>query len=235
MPHAVPRYQAIEQALRQRIRDLAPHAPVTSESQLAIEFGVSRMTARGAVTRLVNAGLVYRESGRGAFVAPPQPNRRADSLVRFTEQMRREGKAATSRLISTKTRAATASENAELRPGRNGVIEVRRVRLADGTPIAVETAVFTAALSALLKADLTASMHAALVRLGRVPSSGRATVTADCATSDDANLLQVPLASPVLVERRLIDDQHGHPLERTESRYAGNRYGLDVLFDVDQS
>jgi hypothetical protein len=31
----------------------------------------------------------------------------------------------------------------------------------------------------------------------------------------------------------LILDQHGVPLELTESRYVGARYGLDVDFDVE--
>jgi len=228
-----PRYQTIEQALRQRIRDLPPHTPLASESQLSAEFGVSRMTARGAVTRLVNAGLVYRESGRGTFVAAPPSNRRAESLVRFTEQMRRAGRVGSSRVIGTSVRAATAAERTELRPGKRGVFEVRRVRLADGTPIAVETSVFSAALSAALSAaDLTASMHTALANQGRVPTSGHATITAENATAEDVDLLDVPAGSAVLVERRLIKDQYGHPLERTESRYAAGRYCLDVHFDV---
>ena len=37
----------------------------------------------------------------------------------------------------------------------------------------------------------------------------------------------------MLVERRLILDQLGRPLERTESRYAADRYGLDVGFSVE--
>ena len=39
--------------------------------------------------------------------------------------------------------------------------------------------------------------------------------------------------APLLVERRLIVDQAGRPLERTESRYAASRYGLDVGFSVE--
>jgi GntR family transcriptional regulator len=39
----------------------------------------------------------------------------------------------------------------------------------------------------------------------------------------------------MLVERRLILDQRGRPLERTESRYAATRYGLNVGFSVEDS
>ena len=229
-----PCYRVIEQDLRRRIRDLPPHTRVASEARLCAEFGVSRMTARAALTRLVEAGLVYREAGRGSFVAPPAANRRADSLVRFTEQMRREGRAAASRVLAAGTRPATPAERLALRLGGQAVIEVRRVRLADGVPVAVETAVFPAVLAGLLDADLTGSLHAALARRGHLPSGGRATVVAEPATAEDAALLGVPAGAAVLVERRLVHDQRGHPLERTESRYAGDRYALDVRFEVDR-
>jgi DNA-binding GntR family transcriptional regulator len=37
----------------------------------------------------------------------------------------------------------------------------------------------------------------------------------------------------LLVEQRLIHDQHGVPIELTESRYVAARYGLDVDFEVE--
>jgi GntR family transcriptional regulator len=39
--------------------------------------------------------------------------------------------------------------------------------------------------------------------------------------------------APLLIERRLIFDQAGRPLELTESRYAAERYSLEVSFDVE--
>ena len=232
----VPRYHAIEQALRERILQLAPHAPLPSESALCAEFGVSRMTARNAVTQLVNDGLVYRESGRGTFVAPPQANRRADSLVRFSEQIRRLGRTPSSLVLTAHIRPATAEELTQLRPGRAAtVVEIRRVRIADTTPVALETAVFPGALSALLGRDLaTGSLHAALVALGRVPTSGHATISAGKATTADARVLGVTGGTALLIERRLILDQHAQPLERTETRYVSDRYTLDVVFAVEQ-
>jgi GntR family transcriptional regulator len=40
---------------------------------------------------------------------------------------------------------------------------------------------------------------------------------------------------PMLVERRIILDQRGRPLEYTESRYPADRYALDVDFVVEDA
>lgn len=203
---------------------------------MCAEFGVSRMTARAAVTRLVDDGLVYRESGRGTFVAAPATNRRADSLVRFSDEVRRRGRTPGSRVVSATLRPASEIEADQLRLGRAPlVVEVRRVRLADDVPVALGTAVFPGAVAALLDADLErGSAHETLVRLGRTPTTGHAVISARPAGDEDVDLLGVAHASALLVERRLIFDQHARPLERTESRYAGERYALDVAFDVER-
>jgi GntR family transcriptional regulator len=108
-----PRYYRIEQALRAD-RGIPPHDPLPSEFDLAREHGVSRMTARAAVTHLVSDGLAYRVPGRGTFVAVPASPRRADNLVRFGDEIRRQGKQPTSRAVSAQTRPATTEEAARL-------------------------------------------------------------------------------------------------------------------------
>ncbi|MFE5586861.1 GntR family transcriptional regulator [Kitasatospora sp. NPDC056531] len=230
-----PRYHQIEQALRSRIADHRPHDPLPSEAELCEEFGVSRMTARAAVQRLVAEGLVYRVSGRGTFVAEPPTHRRVESLVRFSEEMRRQGRKPSSRLISAGVRPAAPEEVHRLRLSKAAeVVEIVRVRLADDVPTALERAVFPGRLSALLDVDFrTASMHEALAGLGRVPTRGHSSVRAAAAGEDEAGLLAVAPGAALLVEERLILDQDDRPLELTESRYVGDRYALDVAFEVD--
>jgi GntR family transcriptional regulator len=229
----VPRYYEIEQALRGRVARLEPHSPLPSESQLCTEFGVSRMTARAAVQRLVQDGLVYRVPGRGTFVAESRANRTAGHILSFSDEMRRKGRVPSSRVIERRRRRATEDEARRL--GVHDVVVLRRVRLADGKPLALERAVFPAErVSEALDANLEReSLFRTLAAAGLVPTSGSAALVAEPANPEDARLLRVRRGAPLLVERRLIHDQDGKPLEWTESRYVGSRYGIDVDFDVE--
>jgi GntR family transcriptional regulator len=233
MSHFVPRYFEIEQSLRERTAALQPHSPLPSEAQLCDEFGVSRMTARAAVQRLVQDGLVYRVPGRGTFVAASRANRTAGHILSFSDEMRRQGRVPSSRVIERRERRATHEE--ERRLGAGEVVVVRRVRLADGKPLALERAVFPAdRVAGVLDADLEReSLFRTLVTAGLVPTSGSAALAAEAATAEDARLLRVRKGAPLLVERRVIHDQDGRPLEWTESRYVGSRYAIDVDFDVE--
>jgi DNA-binding GntR family transcriptional regulator len=233
MSDFTPRYYEIEQALRARADRLEPHSPLPSEAQLCDEFGVSRMTARAAVQRLVQDGLVYRVPGRGTFVAPARANRTAGHVLSFSDEMRRKGRVPSSRVIERRRRRATDVE--ERRLGVGEVVVLRRVRLADGKPLVLERAVFPAdRVSGALEGDLEhASLFETLASAGLVPTRGTAALAAEPAGAEDARLLRVRKGAPLLVERRLIHDQDGKPLELTESRYVGARYGIDVDFDVE--
>ena len=70
-PPATPRYIAIAALVRDRIAtdQLGPHTLLPSERELADQHGVSRMTARQALSLLESEGVVYRKPPRGTFVA----------------------------------------------------------------------------------------------------------------------------------------------------------------------
>jgi GntR family transcriptional regulator len=126
--------------------------------------------------------------------------------------------------------AAEPAELADLgMPPGGRVVRLVRVRRAGGTPMAVETALLVPRCSFVLDHDLAAgSLHALLAEQGIVPTEAFGTLRAEPATAQDAERLAVVPGSPLLVERRRIDDQHGARVESTETRYAGDRYVFDV-------
>ncbi len=234
----VPRYRTIEQSLRERVGMLRPGDHLPSDADLCAEFGVSRMTARSAMQRLVDEGLVVRDPGRGTFVAVPPAHRRANNLLSFTEEMRRRGRVARSMIVGRSTGPATDAEAVLLRIVEGDpVARLRRIRFADDEPIAVENAVLVgAAASIVLSADVeSGSLHSALAEAGFQLVRGQATISAEAATPQDAELLAMKAGDPLLVERRVILDQRGAPVEATESRYPASRYALDVAFEVGES
>jgi GntR family transcriptional regulator len=227
-----PLYARIERILRARIAEAGPGALLPSEPALAAEFGVARMTARAAMNRLEAEGLVERVPGRGTFVRHrPQP-RPAGTLMSFNDQVRGWGQLPSSRVLEAGLRQATADERDAL--GTEQVVAIVRVRMANGVPLAVEHARFGPGLADLLDVDLEGdSLHQALRARGLHPTLGSSTITA-AAAGDDARWLGVGEHEPLLVETRLIVDQHAAPLEYTVSRYLGARYALQVAFDVRQ-
>jgi GntR family transcriptional regulator len=231
-----PQYRQIEQVLRERIGALKPGERMPSDAELCAEFGVSRMTARNAMQRLAEDGLVDRQPGRGSFVSEPPAHRRATRLMTFTEEMLRRGRVPSSRVLTCVIRPSTTPEAASLGiTSRQPVVHVRRLRCADEEPMAIESAVLIGdCADAVMTADLAnGSLHEALAQAGYVLRRGTGTIAAAAATVEEAGLLGIRAGDPLLVERRVIQDGRGRRIEATESAYPADRYALEVRFDVE--
>ena len=138
------------------------------------------MTARTAVQRLVQDGLVYRLPGRGTFVADHGAHRHARRLTNFTDELRRKGRVPSSRIVDRVQRPATPRRGgAASHSHGSGSSSIHRLRLADAHPVALELADRCGAmrLPAVLAADLEqAPSTVTLADAGLIPTSGRATL-----------------------------------------------------------
>lgn len=229
----MPLYHQIEQALRSQIEggELAPGQAI-SERELSETLKVSRMTARQALHALRDEGLIYTERGRGTFVAEPKMTVHTRQLLGFSEDMRRRGLAAASKVLSFRRfrPEPAVAEKLRLEEGEEA-FEIVRLRLADRVPMAYETCLLPARRCPELKrAEVErGSLYQILeqvygVRLGQADEI----LEAACATAYEAQLLSIRPRSPVLVVTRRVFATDDSVIEAVRSVYRGDRYQATI-------
>src|SRR6266581_4940641 len=104
----LPRYYQLKEIMRERIRsgEWKPGDLIPSERELGEKYGISRMTARQAITDLVNEGLFYREQGKGTFVSQRKITQQRTPRTVFPEDIRARGKRPSTRVIPAAMKAA---------------------------------------------------------------------------------------------------------------------------------
>lgn len=66
---ANPIYIEIKNRIMEEIADKPATSPISSERDMAIKYGASRMTVRKAINELVTEGILYRDKNKGTYVA----------------------------------------------------------------------------------------------------------------------------------------------------------------------
>ena len=226
----LPRYYQLKEIMRERIRtgEWKPGDLIPSERELGETYGISRMTARQAITDLVNEGLFYREQGKGTFVSRHKVTQQLMRLTGFTEDIRARGQQPGTKVLSAEMRAAdeTTAERLRVKPGQM-IYCLQRLRLADGEPLAIELSQLSfVGCEKLLEEDLEQhSLYRLLeTKYGLSLMEAEQELEAGLAGNEDAQLLKIPVGSPVLFMRRTTYTDRNQPLEYAKSVYCGNKY-----------
>jgi GntR family transcriptional regulator len=207
---------------------LVPGDRLPTEHDLAGWFGVSRMTLRHALAELTTRGLVTKTVGRhgGTFVAAPKLEQDLTTLAGFSEQLGRHGVVAGARVLSATVRPAGPAAGAALQIGPDvAVYEIRRIRLADGRPIALERSMFPAGrLPGMLESRLDGSLYELLeVRYGLRPHRARESLEPVTAEVREAEALEVDVGAPLMLVERTAYARSGEPLEFARDLFRGDR------------
>ncbi len=232
-----PIYVQIQNVIRERIErgEWTPGTMLPSEREFRETYGIARMTVRQAISALVAEGLLTRVHGKGTFVIRPPLRQSLSKLTSFSEDMRDRGLVATTRLLARARQAATEEEAALLTlPVGAPVLYLRRLRLANGRPMAIETCTLRGDVGLpLLQEDLE---HQSLYRLlqercGLRLSRAGQEIAAGSADAEEARLLDILRGAAVLHIQRTSfacwDGQEA-PFEHVRSTYRSDRYRFYV-------
>jgi GntR family transcriptional regulator len=218
---------------RQRVLELIDQLQVgeaiPSERRLSSELGISRLTVRAALDDLVRDGYLERRHGAGTFVSEPKIAQQL-TLTSFSEDMRRRGMVAGSRTIELRETHAGAAVGRSLNISPDArVMLIRRLRLADGEPMALETLHVPAAIVPGLTREVLedSSFYDLLEReYGVVIASGTQSIEPTVTNEEESELLGVPLHSPAFLFERTSRTDSGETVEFVRSLYRGDRYRL---------
>ncbi|WP_313892208.1 GntR family transcriptional regulator [Psychrobacillus sp.] len=225
----VPIYVQIEELLKQRIYEehykIGENIP--SERELSEQLGVSRMTVRQSITNLVNVGLLYREKGRGTFVANPKLEQPLNGLTSFTEDMKARGMEPSSKVVRFEKVIPATDIARDLQLGQGeAVFYVVRIRYADRKPMAIErTYIPVKVFPDLDEKEIIGSLYALIEekyhqKIGNAIQQMEAAIVA----KEDSKYLQINNVSAVLIIKRISFLTDGVPFELVRSTYRADRY-----------
>jgi GntR family transcriptional regulator len=104
----IPLYFQLEEILKERIEtgELQTGDLLSSEKELSEKYKISRPTVREALRGLVSEGLLYREKGKGTFIAKPKIDYGfIQKLTTFYDDMIEKGFTPKTKVIKQEIRA----------------------------------------------------------------------------------------------------------------------------------
>jgi len=200
-----PKYLRIHRELSDRIASgqWPAGSLLPSQQQLAAQFGVSVMTLRQALQLLADEGLVQTRHGAGTYVAARYAYD-LGGLRSFAADLSAQDAGITTQILAAGTVTPPADVAARLgAPGE--VLRLRRLRLAAGRPLIVQTSYLPAALTSVVGLeDLSLrGLYTILAGHGLAVARADETITPAALSTGDARDLARPRSSPALLSHRV--------------------------------
>jgi GntR family transcriptional regulator len=211
------RYRVVADDLQGRIKngELPVGHRLPSEKELALRFGVSRVTVRAALAVLERDGLVLRRAGAGTFVTPPKRIQQDLAVLEnLFAQFERRGVQAVRRTLEYEWAEVDPIDASAL--GFSHGMRLRRLWLAEQRPFAYTESYLHPDLRAVSRteAEMTPA-YAMLEKTGHHAARADFTVHAEKPRPHVARALHLDAETPVLVMQRTSFTRSGEPLERT--------------------
>lgn len=197
-----------------------------TDIELIQHYGVSRHTAREAVRRLQEEGIITRERGRGTFVRTPPIEQRTGALYSLFRSLEARGIEQRSHVLDLAEVKDPGVAARFGRPASTSLVRLERLRWADDVALAHDVAWIPSSIGKpLLDVDFT---HTALYdelqnRCGVWPMAGTEHISTELPPKSERELLRIGARQPVFrIRRRSV---HGEKMiEWRETLVRGDRY-----------
>jgi DNA-binding GntR family transcriptional regulator len=229
---SAPLHSQVSDRLERAIREgaLALGDLLDNEVAIARRLGVSRATAQRSIQALVEKGLLIRRRGIGTQVAQGQGTT-PHGTASLYEELRRAGRVPSTRVLLHEVIPAPAHIAERLRiPEGDAVLRLRRLREADGLPVAILENHLPAAFAGIDAEKLgTRGLHRLLGAHGATVRSVDLAIGARLALARESGLLGVTPGDPLLTAERRSFSDLGRVLDCGSHLYRPDRYAFETM------
>lgn len=236
MTPQLPLWYQVTESLRARILGRTPDDTnrLPTEAQLAAEYGVAVSTVRQALTALETEGLITRRRRHGTYISDQTPAHPPLHVLGTVDTILAQQAGDEVRVLRRET-VPTPARLADLFDAAGELVEYHRLRLHDGTPLShAENHLRPEHAEKIQPHDLLTAPMTKLLRdnahvpLARIDN----TVEACPAPPHIAELLQIPLAAPVLRSTNRTYDTHARLVDAAVIHYRADRFQYTVSLDL---
>jgi len=226
----IPLYFQLEEILKERIEtgELQPGDLVSSEKELSEKYQISRPTIRQALRGLVNEGLLYREKGKGTFIAKPKIDYGfIQRLTTFYDDMLEKGYIPKTKVIKQEVKNArgTIANKLNILKGEK-IIFLNRIRFVENEPIvSVMNFIPYRLCPGLINEDLeNKSLYRTLINKYELkPYKAKITLEPIIAEEYDSQILKIKLGAPMHLMQNITYTKDNIAMDYFESRFRGDK------------
>ncbi|WP_434510677.1 GntR family transcriptional regulator [Desulfitobacterium sp. AusDCA] len=202
---------------------------IPPERELMKIYSVSRSTIRRAIAGLINQGILESKQGSGTYVYNRPVEEWLGNLVSYNKTIKELRMNPGTKLLSQ--RVIKASEELKDLTQLDELYSIKRLRLADNIPIAIETQYYPLEIGQQLsKFDLNEAVLYEVIEssLGIMLWEADQTITSTLPTKEEAQLLGISEHVSILVIERLTRDYSGKFVEYLRSIYRSDMYAFRI-------
>lgn len=229
---SVPLYAQLEEILRAKIAggEWQPNQRIPSENELNKIYGLSRMTARGVLTKLVSEGVLFRVPGKGTFLSPVKFEAISPAYRGVREQLEAMGYQTTTEVLGMglEDPAPRVREKLKLAEGAQ-VYAIHRLRAVQSDPISLHHSYVPAALAPGLDGYDTGTEQLCVIlktHYGLAMKQVEEHLEAKAASAAEAEHLGMRRGQPVLLLEDVICDDNSLAFEYSTIVFRGDKVRL---------
>lgn len=205
-----------------------------SERKLAVKYDVSRTTVRLALQRLDKLGVIMNVPAKGWLVTGfDEGSFNLKGMVSFSENMLALGKVPSDRIIESEHSVQDPQIMKKFEADQESFIKFVRLRLADDTPLLLETTYLPESIFGGFEAARlqTESMYD-LFRdeYSQVISHSVEEISAEIINKEEAELLDLPKETAILLVEQKTYNNQNKIIEYTISKFRSDKFKYKTMY-----